>query len=271
MYVCAILAPMLILFYSLLAGVIGTGLGGVVAAFFGWSSARASSIFLAFAAGVMTSIVFAGLIPEAVALAGHKVAFYGLALGIGMFVCLGYLVDLVSSQRNDQEISVHTTPGELFHEGELLNPVQTSLFRSGVLMVIAIGLHNVPEGLAIGAGGALSGKLGFMLALMIGLHNVPEGMAIAAPLVGGGVSRIKAITLTFIAGATTIIGAFIGLCVGRISPLLIALSLGAAAGAMLYAVFGEIVPQTILLRKDRITTAAVIAGIFAGLLIVYLG
>jgi ZIP family zinc transporter len=255
----------------ILAGVLGTGLGGIIAAVFGKGSARSSSIFLAFAAGVMTSIVFVGLIPEAVALAGRKTVLIGITVGIVVFVLLGYLVDYITSRRAHEKVSVHTTPDELFHTTELTDPSHRSgLFRAGMLMLIATGLHHVPEGLAIGAGGVASVKLGLMLALMIALHNIPEGMATAAPLVGGGLSRTKAILLTLAAGSTTALGAIIGIFVGRISPLMIALSLGAAAGAMLYAVFGEIVPQTILLRKDRITTATLIAGILAGLFLAYI-
>jgi len=244
------------------------GLGGIIAAVFGNSSARTSSIFLSFAAGVMISIVFEGLIPEAYALSGKWAVFIGLGLGIGLFLILGYLVDLLSAGRFEDKMSVHTTPGELFHETEFLaRSHESSLFRAGVLMFIAIGLHNVPEGIAIGAGGIASEQLGIMLAIMIALHNIPEGMAIACPLIGGGVTRIKAVTLTFLAGATTVVGAFIGVIIGGISSFMIGLALSVAAGAMLYAVFGEIMPQTILLRKDRMTTATLIVGIFAGLLI----
>jgi ZIP family zinc transporter len=259
---------MLIILYSMIAGTIGMGLGGVIAAAFGRGSARTSSIFLAFAAGVMTSIVFEALIPEANHLAGPGAVFLGLALGIGLFLLLGYIVDWVSSGRFGERVPVHETPDELFHETDFIDRNhETSLFRAGVLMFIAIGLHNVPEGVAIGAGGIANEHLGVMLAIMIALHNIPEGMAIAGPLVGGGVSRTKAVVLTFLAGATTVVGALIGVVIGAISDFMIGLALSIAAGAMLYAVFGEIMPQTILLRKDRITTATLILGIFVGLLI----
>jgi len=254
--------------YSMVAGTLGMGLGGIIAAVFGKGSARTSSIFLAFAAGVMTSIVFEGLIPEAYELAGHTSVFLGLALGIGLFLILGYIVDLISSGKTDEKMPVHKTPDELFHETDIIDRShELGLLRAGVLMFIAIGLHNIPEGVAIGAGGTADERLGIMLAIMIALHNIPEGMAIAAPLVGGGVSRIKAILLTFLAGATTVVGAIIGVAIGTVSDFMIGLALAAAGGAMLYAVFGEIMPQTILLRKDRITTATLILGIFVGLLI----
>ncbi len=90
-----------------------------------------------------------------------------------------------------------------------------------------------------------------VLAILIGLHNIPEGMAIAVPLINGGVKRRMAILVTGLSGAPTIIGAIVGYWLGDIGPLGLALSLGFASGAMLYVVFGEILPQSILMYKKQ--------------------
>jgi len=244
------------------------GLGGLIVAVFGGSSAKTGSIFLALAAGVMTSIVFEGLIPEATALAGPVAVLVGLALGIVLLIVLGYVVDVISSKRTDEEMSVHTTPGELFHETELIESINgKALLRAGIIMLIAMTLHKVPEGLAIGAGGIANMELGIMLTIMITMHNIPEGMALASPLLAGGLSKSKAVLVSFLVGSTTVVGALIGIVVGGISDFMVGLSLSLAAGAMLYVVFGEIVPQTILLRKDRVITMTLLAGIFLGHLI----
>jgi len=255
--------------YSLLAGALGMGLGGLIVALFGSSSAKTGSIFLALAAGVMTSIVFEGLVPEASEFASVTVVFLGLALGIVLFIVLGYIVDVISSGRADKaDVELHRTPDELFHETQLIEAIDSeSLMRAGIIMLIAMTLHKIPEGLAIGAGGAARYELGVMLSIMIALHSIPEGMALASPLIAGGLSRLKTVLITVVVGATMVVGALIGILVGGISDFMVGLALAIAAGAMLYVVFGEIVPQTILLRKDRVITITLLAGIFLGHLI----
>ena len=118
----------------------------------------------------------------------------------------------------------------------------------------------------MGAAGYHDAALAFTLALMIGLHNIPEGMAISAPLISGGLSKIKTLLLVMITGATTVIGAVAGLLIGGISDLTLALSFAVAGGAMLYVVFGEILPQSIVTNKDRIPAVFALVGIIVGLL-----
>ncbi|MCL2818684.1 MAG: ZIP family metal transporter [Actinomycetia bacterium] len=257
-----------IVLYSLMAGALGMGLGALIVALLGSSSAKTGSIFLALAAGVMTSVVFEGLIPEATSLAGPRTALIGLGLGILIFIALGYVVDLVTSKRMHKELGVHKTPDELFHQTELIESIDNSaLFRAGMVMLIAMTLHKVPEGLAIGAGGAARDELGILIALMLMMHNIPEGMALASPLLAGGISKAKVVLITTLVGSMTVVGALLGYAIGGISDNMVGLALSLAAGAMLYVVFGEIVPQTILLRKDRVITFTLLAGIFVGHLI----
>jgi ZIP family zinc transporter len=90
-------------------------------------------------------------------------------------------------------------------------------------------------------------------------------MAVSAPLMLGGLSKIKAIVITLIAGSTTVLGAVFGVILGSISDLAIALSFGAAAGAMLYVVLGEIIPQSIVMSKDRIPTIFAFIGLVIGM------
>ena len=141
------------------------------------------------------------------------------------------------------------------------------MMRSGMIMFAAISLHNIPEGMAIGAGGSFDFQLGLMLAIMIALHNIPEGMAIAAPLIVGGVNRGKVVLLTALSGAPTLLGGVIGILIGSISLLAIALSLAAAGGAMLYVVFGEMVPASVLMTKSRAATIVALFGLLVGLII----
>jgi ZIP family zinc transporter len=134
-------------------------------------------------------------------------------------------------------------------------------------MLTAIALHNIPEGIAIGAGASYNIRLSAVIAIMLALHNIPEGMAVAAPLLAGGVKRWKTVLLTTLSGATTVLGGLIGVFIGNISEFSIALSLSAAGGAMLYVVFGEIIPQSIVMTKSRIAPLITLFGIIVGLLI----
>ena len=144
---------------------------------------------------------------------------------------------------------------------------------AGVVMACAIALHNVPEGMTIGASFAVSDNLmlgtGMVMAVLIGLHNIPEGMAVAVPLISGGMGRVRAVALTAACGLPTLLGAWLGLWLGDIGPIGLCLSLGFASGAMLYVVFGEIIPQSVLMCRSKAPAFAVIVGMLLGLLIIF--
>lgn len=253
---------MRVILFSAFAGICGTGLGGMVSAAVGKRSADTMCWMLSFAAGVMISIVCFGLIPESVVLTSPLISVLGLVLGVIVIMLLNRLVDFITETGK----KVHETHEELYHEGRIIHE-KTALLRSGTLMLIAIALHNIPEGLAIGAGGSHDIQLGILLAVMIALHNIPEGMAIAAPLIAGGVGRARVILLTTLSGAPTLIGGVIGVLFGNLSDTAIALSLSVAGGAMLYVVFGEIIPQAIVSTKNRVATIVTLAGVIVGMLV----
>jgi ZIP family zinc transporter len=147
------------------------------------------------------------------------------------------------------------------------------LFVAGVVMACAIALHNVPEGMTIGASYAsndgVMGSAALVLAVLIGLHNIPEGMAVSVPLISGGMAKWKAVLITACTGIPTVLGALVGYWLGEIGPLGLTMSLGFASGAMLYVVFGEILPQSILMYHSKLPAFSAIAGILAGLLIIF--
>ena len=148
-----------------------------------------------------------------------------------------------------------------------------SLFVAGIVMASAIALHNVPEGMTIGAsyasGGGVMGASALTLAILIGLHNIPEGMAVSVPLITGGMKKWKAVLITAASGIPTIIGALLGYVLGEIGALGLAMSLGFASGAMLYVVFGEILPQAILMYHSKLPAFSTIVGMLVGLFIIF--
>ncbi|MCL2718775.1 MAG: ZIP family metal transporter [Lachnospiraceae bacterium] len=256
---------MQVIWFSVGAGILAMGLGGLFSALlFKRSSEKVICWLLSFAAGIMTSVVCFGLMPEAIELSGIAGSVLGLILGVVVIMLLNRIVDKISEAKANN-LKVHETHEELYHQTPvILNPKK--MLRSGIIMIIAIGLHNVPEGIAIGAGGSHDLNLGLLIAIMIALHNIPEGMAIAAPLLAGGVNRGKVVSLTLLCGFTTVFGALIGVLIGNISDFAVALSLSAAGGAMLYVVFGEIIPQAVIMTKSRLAPLITLLGIILGLI-----
>jgi len=178
---------------------------------------------------------------------------------------LNWILDKVTIKNGHNSLEAHIAEVGINHQNEFAgNP---SLLRSGVLMLLAIAFHNLPEGIAIGAAGAHNIWMGRILAVTIALHCIPEGMAIASPLIGGGMTKVKAITLTALSGTPTILGGIIGMWFGGISEVALALALTGAGGAMLYVVFSEVLPQSSIITKSRFTTYAALGGIIVGLLI----
>ncbi len=264
-----------------IAGVVGTGLGGVIGTMLQKDSNRIASLLLSFAAGVMLSVVCFDLATEAIETqAGLLVVISSIALGVAVIYLLNYLIDRKTNPeiRHIDENHPKTADDldELIHSDHLEHHQadnKFALFVAGVVMASAIALHNVPEGMTIGAAYAsdngVMGGAAIVLAVLIGLHNIPEGMAVAVPLITGGMKKWKAVLVTASSGIPTIIGALLGYMLGEIGPLGLALSLGFASGAMLYVVFGEILPQAILMYRSKLPAFSAIAGILVGMLIIF--
>ena len=266
-----------------LAGVCGTGLGGLVGALLQKDSNRTVSLLLSFAGGVMVSVVCFDLVVEAIETQmGIWTVVAAIAIGVLVTFLLNYLIDRKTNPELPHIDANHPKTAddldELIHSDHLQhhsvrNSSKLGLFVAGVVMACAIALHNIPEGMTIGASyasdeGAM-GSAALTLAILIGLHNIPEGMAVSVPLISGGMSKPKAVLTTAATGIPTILGALVGYMLGELGPMGLAMSLGFASGAMLYVVFGEILPQSILMYNSKLPAFSTIAGILAGLLIIF--
>ena len=272
-----------LLITTALAGVGGTGLGGLVGAMLQKDSKRVVSLLLSFAAGVMLSVVCFDLVIEAIETdMGVGTAVIAIALGVAVTYLLNYLIDRKTNPEVPHIDANHPKTAddldELIHSDHLnqhyaRNDSKLGLFVAGIVMASAIALHNVPEGMTIGASYASNdgamGNAALVLAVLIGLHNIPEGMAVSVPLISGGMPKWKAVLITASTGIPTILGALLGFWLGEIGPLGLTLSLGFASGAMLYVVFGEILPQSILMYHSKLPAFSAIAGILAGMFIIF--
>jgi len=266
-----------------LAGVAGTGLGGLVGALLQKDSNRTVSLLLSFAGGVMLSVVCFDLVTEAIETGtGIWTVVGAVTLGVAITYFLNYLIDKKTNHEVPHIDEHHPKTAddldELIHSDHLeqhyvRKDSKLGLFVAGIVMASAIALHNVPEGMTIGASYAsndgVMGQAALILAVLIGLHNIPEGMAVSVPLISGGMARWKAVLITACTGIPTILGALLGYLLGEIGPFGLTLSLGFASGAMLYVVFGEILPQSILMYHSKLPAFSAIAGILAGILIIF--
>ena len=266
-----------------LAGVAGTGLGGLIGALLQKNSNRTVSLLLSFAGGVMLSVVCFDLVTEAIETnVGIWFVVGAVAFGVAVTYILNYLIDRKTNPEVPHIDANHPQTAddldELIHSDHLeqhyaKKDSALGLFVAGIVMASAIALHNVPEGMTIGASYAsndgVMGSAALVLAILIGLHNIPEGMAVSVPLISGGMPKWKAVLITASTGIPTILGALLGYLLGEIGPMGLTLSLGFASGAMLYVVFGEILPQSILMYHSKLPAFSAIAGILVGLLIIF--
>lgn len=275
---------------TLIAGVGGTGLGGILGALVRTESNRIVSLLLSATSGVMISIVCFELMVESLE-AAQSVFSDGAVFVVCIAVLVGMAVVFLLNRLIDKR-----TEGEVPHTASSLHPKthdnidelshidhynqhlkehapKRELWVAGVVIACAIALHNIPEGMSIGASYNIDTEGGvsmaLILAVLIGLHNIPEGMAVSVPLVAGGMKRIKAALLTAASGAPVVLGAWLGYWIGDIGAIGLAASLGFASGAMLYVVFGEIIPQAVLMYRSKVPAFFVIIGMLIGMIIIY--
>ncbi len=219
---------------SLVAGLM-TALGAVPVLFGKTPSRAVRDMSLGFAAGVMLSASFFSLIIPALETAGQRygegavpaaIAVIGILAGMG---CVAILNEVL--------------PHEHFKTGRE-GPEAASLRRIW-LFIAAITIHNFPEGLAVGVGFGAHGLTGGMpLALGIGLQNLPEGLAVAVALLGEGYGKVRAWGIAALTGLIEPVGGLVGAAVITISEPFLPWGLAFAAGAMLYVISHEIIPET---------------------------
>lgn len=281
---------LIIVVITFISGVVGTGLGGVVGAVLRRDSNKIVSLLLAFAAGIMLAVVCFDLMSEPIEMMKEGtlppitplIVVAAVIAGYGVVYLLNLLIDKKTNHEVMHIDANHPATAddldELIHSNhyESHKGSKSHMFIAGLVMMFAIALHNLPEGMVIGASYAISSDVvanlfsgsGFIMAIVIGLHNVPEGMAVSVPLISGGMSKAKAVLLTALSGLPTVFGALIGYALGEINDIMLVLSLGFASGAMLYVVFGELLPESILMWRSKLPAFTLFIGLIAGFLLV---
>jgi len=210
-----------------------TAIGALIGFLFKNPSHKVNDLILSFAAGVMLSAAVVGLILPSVESGGD---FAILITAAGIFagaLCLNLIDKLVPH--------LHKMTGQDIEE----HPEQAARINKVLLFVIAIGIHNLPEGIAAGVSfgtGDLSQALS--VALGIALQNIPEGMVIIAPMLATGMSRSRTLAIALLTGLVEVVGTFIGYFAVNISTAVLPFALAFAGGTMLYVVSDEMIPET---------------------------
>ena len=232
---------------GLFFGTFGTTLGGIIGVIIKKNSNKFLSFILAFASGLMMSIICFDLIPEALGISIIINVIIGIIIGIIVMI----FCDIIVQKK--------------FNTNKRFEKNENTLLKTGIIVSIGLAIHNFPEGLAIGSGFEASMKLGLSLALAICLHDIPEGISMAVPMKNGGMKISKVIFYVVLSGITTGIGAFFGAIVGSISQEVISICLSFAAGAMLYIVSGELIPESNQLYHGKMTAVGNMIGFIIGI------
>ncbi|MCK4573092.1 MAG: ZIP family metal transporter [candidate division Zixibacteria bacterium] len=232
---------------STLAG-LATGVGALPALFFRTVPDKVLNAMLGGAAGVMLAATSFSLIVPGIEAGDNIWPDYGVYV-----VVVGMLIGAIFLDRADKWL-----PHEHFilgHEGP------DSKMRRIWLFIIAITIHNFPEGLAVGVGfGSGDVDAGTSLAIGIGLQNMPEGLAVALPLLGLGYSRWRAIGIATLTGLVEPIGGLLGVGAVTIFSPVLPFGLAFAAGAMLFVISDEIIPETHSKGRSRLATFGIMIG-----------
>ncbi len=221
---------------------IATGVGALPTLFTTRIGDRLLDGLLGFAAGVMLAATSFSLILPSIEFGGVWITVAGILLGAGFVALMDRVVP-----------HVHFISGP---EG----PVSPTMKRI-TLLILAITIHNFPEGMAVGVGfGSGDFDVAIALAIAIALQNMPEGLAVALPLIREGYSRWKAVFLALLSGMVEPIGGFLGAAVVSIAQPLLPWGLSFAAGAMLYVVSEEIIPETHRKGFAKVGTTGLLLG-----------
>ncbi|MGG4452736.1 ZIP family metal transporter [Brevibacillus porteri] len=201
-----------------------TGVGALPILFFKSVSHRWRDILLAFTAGIMVAASTFSLIPQALQSAPFIIVCLGVLTGTLLLTVLESIVPHIDLE--------HTR-------------INISMDSQSLLILSAITLHNIPEGLSVGVSySSEQSGLGGLISFAIGLQNAPEGFLVALFLINQRVSRLKAFILATMTGVVEIVSGICGYYMTSVVQGLVPYGLSFAAGAMLFIVYKELIPES---------------------------
>lgn len=239
---------------TLIAG-LSTGIGSLIAFLARKTNTKFLSAALGLSAGVMIYVSFMELMPEAThqlaEMYSDRMAQIYMLTAFFLGIAIIAIIDkLVPEDENPHEIH---TPDEADKSG---------LKRTGIMMALAIGIHNFPEGLATFTSALTNMEVAIPIVIAIAIHNIPEGIAVSVPIYHSTGNRKKAFLFSFLSGMAEPIGALIGfLFLAPIwSPTLNAAMLAFVSGIMIYISFDELLPGTEKYGHHHLGIMGVILG-----------
>lgn len=237
-----------------------TGFGALISFFTNKTDTRVLSCALGLSAGVMVYISFMELLPEAVAGLEHsfdpKTAMFWTMVSFFSGIALIAIIDkLVPEDEN---------PHEMHDLGELKEPHNHHLKRTGMMIALAIGIHNFPEGMASFVSALDNMDVALPIVIAIAIHNIPEGIAVSVPIYQATGNRRKAFLYSLLSGLAEPIGAVIGMAVllPFWSPEMNAVCLAVVAGIMIYISFDELLPSSEKYGNHHLALGGVVLGMF---------
>ena len=224
-----------------------TIIGALIGFLFKNITHKMSDIIISFAAGVMLAAAILGLVLPSLEFGGK----FGIIITIsGIFagaISLNMIDKLVPHLHKIVGIDIEE------HNSTKLNKV--------LLFVMAIAIHNLPEGIAAGVGfGSGNVAEALIIAGGIALQNIPEGMVIIGPMLAAGVSKKKTFIIAMITGLVEVVGTLIGYFAVSVASSVLPFALAFAGGTMLYVISDEMIPETHSHGSERGATYALLVG-----------
>ena len=230
-----------------------TVLGVLLGFFFQRIPHKFNDAILGFAAGIMLAAAMFGLIVPSMEAGNVWVTVFGILIG-AIFL---NLADKITPH-------LHHITGV----GEEQHPESQNNINKILLFVIAIAIHNLPEGIAAGVGfGSEDISNAITVALGIALQNIPEGMVIVSPLILAGVKKARVFAIASLTGLVEVIGTMIGFFAVSIASAILPFALAFAGGTMIYVVSDEMIPETHHDGHERMATYSLIAGFITMLIL----
>ncbi len=242
--------------FTSIAG-LSTGIGSAIAYFITKPKISFLSFILGFSGGVMLYVSFMELLPQGIEALNE---FWGVLLMFSGMLFIGIIDFLIPEFENP-----HHSPDSNYLEE--IKPISekngsSKLIKTSIMTVLAIGIHNFPEGLA--SFGATLGnvQLGLAITIAIAIHNIPEGIAVSVPIYLATGDKNKAFLLSFLSGLSEPLGALVGYLILRpfLSDALIGGLLAFIAGIMIYISLDEILPLANSYSEAHTTILGIVAG-----------
>ncbi len=241
---------------TLFAG-LSTGIGSAIAVFAKKTNTKFLSTSLGFSAGVMIYVSFVEIFPQALDLlnkSGSSTPELVTVLAFFVGIALIYAIDMMIPNAEN--------PHEMHSVEEMSGQKEKQLKRMGLMMALAIGIHNFPEGMATFTSALVSPDIAIPIAIAIAIHNIPEGIAVSVPIYFATGSRKKAFWLSLSSGMAEPIGGLIGyfILMPFMSDFTLGLLMAAVAGIMVFISVDELLPGAEKYGEHHFSIAGFVAG-----------